>query len=193
MNINKYITSLVLVLFCTPLFAQEVSVGPRGEKVPVTRLGSIVSYENEEKVVFLSRVGRLLHNYTQNNGFEACACICEGDGGYGVVVHTNESQIACATMDVCPNKMVKTDEMIHSHPILGQNIRLNKNDVAFMSMRPGQRVNRHQITRARAGFSDIDKSLGSGYLVESEMLMYFDGKNEHTLMPVADSVFNQNL
>lgn len=181
---------LGLAFVSVSAFAQEVTVGVRGEKVPVIRLSTITSYEQEQKEVFLSRVGRFLHNFTKNNGFEACACICEGQDSYGVVIHTNESQIACATINTCPNQMVKTNEIIHSHPVLGQNIRLNKNDVAFLSLRQGTRVNRHQIARSRAGFSDTDKALGPGYLVEDGMLLYFDGENENILMPVAQEVFN---
>lgn len=188
MNINKLFIAFLLSCITLPTMAQQVSIGPRGESVSVLRLGSVTSYENEEKQIFLSRVGRMLHNYTAANGFEACACVCEGEDGYGVVVSTNESHIGCATIDACPDNMTKTSKTIHSHPDLRQNIRLNSNDRAFMSLR-GSRVQRNQIARTRSGFSEIDKSLGPGYLVEDGMLMYFDGKNESILMPVADKVF----
>lgn len=191
---------LLLFALALPVLAQAQTVvfGPRGERATAYRLTTLTSDEGESKEAFLGRVGRFMTNYTQNNTFEACASICKANASpastkWAVVVHSNESVLACAAVSVCPDGMADTNEVIHSHPVMGQ-YPITRTDEAFLRARnERQKVGRQFAVREYSGFSAIDKERGKGYLVENEQLLYFDGSTTTQLGPVAATVFNKPL
>ena len=198
-QINKWVvfTALLLVA-CTGLAqGQSVKFGPRGESLPLTQLVTLVSNEGEDKTVFLARAGRFFHNYTQNNGYEACAKICRAADNtkFGLVVTTNQSHIGCLVVSKCPDATpVGTGESIHSHPMTGV-FQANAADELFRKVTSSNasKLRRQSYSRVhgdnQSKFSDTDRASGPGYLVAAEQLLYFDGKDENVVAPLAEKVF----
>jgi len=183
---------MLLSLFLTmdTAFAQMVTYGKQGEKAMAYRLVTLTSQEQEDKTVFLGRVGRFLTNFTKNNGVEGCAVVCHipNAARWGVVVHTNQSVLACTAVSVCPEGMSPNNTTIHSHPEMGV-YNLTRVDATFRRARNDKHQDSRTFNVQRyEGFSSFDKSYGPSYLVEGGQLLYFDGRQTVNLGPVAASV-----
>lgn len=181
---------LLLTLTGFSVSAQNVVYGSRGEQAMATRLVTLTSHDGEDKTVFLTRVGRFLTNFTQNNAVEGCATICRAPDSsrWGVVTYTNQSVLACTVVTTCPDGMEDTKVSIHSHPQVGV-YNLSRTDKTFMRAR-GDRSKDDSVFKVRAynGFSNLDKQHGPGYLVENGRLLYFDGSGSQDLGAVSSTV-----
>lgn len=198
-KINKWVVFLVLATVTCTGWAQSqmVKFGPRGESLPLTQLVTLTSAPDEGKEAFLARSGRFFHNYTQNNGYEACANICRSADGnrFGLVVTTNQSHVGCLVVSKCPDATpISTGQSIHSHPLAGS-FQANAADELFRKVTSNNtsKLRRQSYTRVHGGdhakFSETDRASGPGYLVADEKLMYFDGKEENVVSPLAEKVF----
>ena len=135
---------------------------PRHFQLYYQKLGAFVSRPEETRDRFMTRVGNFLAHYTQSTGWEACGMIQEADDGKGWAVRliTNGSQIGCAQIHFDTPGYTSIDDSIHSHPaetrlnLSQQDSRLRNRGIC------GQRV-----SVSPYGFSDIDYSVGNGYLV----------------------------
>lgn len=132
--------------------------------------------------VVLRKTAFVIHKFSKEEGFEACARMCVGDiDGYrvfGMRVLTTHSQIACMQPanpeNACPSgfNISNSGVRIHSHPHK-ERIRLNLVDSTLRSgLRRGMSVNVQPFW-----FSPRDIMNGPGYLVTPNRFLKFDGKN----------------
>lgn len=186
----RILLMLLLTLSGFSVSAQTVVYGKRGEQAMATRLVTLTSQDGEDKTVFLTRVGRFLTNFTQNNAVEGCATICRtpDSSRWGVVTYTNQSVLACTVVTTCPEGMEDTKVSIHSHPQVGT-YNLSRTDKTFMRAR-SDRFKDENVFKVRDynGFSTFDKHGGPGYLVENGRLLYFDGSVSQDLGAVSSTV-----
>ena len=84
------------------------------------RLFEVVSEPGESLDAFALRISPRLRDFSDESEFEACGVIAtDGQGGYGIVVGTNRSHIACANffLSRLPAGMKATEQTIHSHGV----------------------------------------------------------------------------
>lgn len=158
----------------------------------VIGLGTMQSHEGEELVDFLKRVGRVLHDFTSQTKFEACAAIGERDdhpNRYVAPIVTNGSHIACTPDPSFLTDARDTEQTIHSHPVGDQKGRftykVNKVDQQLMRITSGQQRllhQRHHLINGRNDtFSPQDFAMGAGWLVADGNLLFQDGKDHVVL------------
>lgn len=128
--------------------------------------GALASAPDEDKTAFLKRAGAVLHTYTRNTGFEACAKIWTQSGRFAVRATSNRAHIGCVTTDLAPEsgEWARDADSIHSHPVVSY-YRTNEADALFQGYAVPVGTKSHTDG---ADFSPRDFGLGRGYLVNSE-------------------------
>ncbi len=137
---------------------------------------------HEDQQVVLRKTAFLIHKFSNEKGFEACARMCVGNADghrvFGMRVLTTYSQIACLQPadpeKACPSgfNVSSSGVRIHPHPPQ-ERVRLNSVDASLRSgLRRGMLVHTEPFW-----FSSRDLMNGPGYLVTPNQLLYFDGED----------------
>ena len=169
-----------LLLAASPVSANNMVVGERGERVMVSQVTTLHSRPGEELEDFVLRAGVLFRNYTAAMSYEACGLILQnGEGRWAIPVVTNHSQIGCAMPTPTLAGYSMSGMTIHSHPT-EHTITANAADRTFSSTRPGERQNAQRQQRRQTVnphvFSAIDYASGPGYLVVGDKVMFQRGR-----------------
>lgn len=81
----------------------------------------MVSEEGEDQIAFLHRVRSTMTEYSDRQGFEACAEICSDGTRHSVIVTTTLAVAYCAVKPICVEGHKPTHQSIHSHcPKMGR-------------------------------------------------------------------------
>lgn len=99
---------------------EMIEIPSISKKLPIYRIGAMVSEQGETKTQFLHRVREEMVAYSERQGYEACAEICTDGTRYSVIMTTISAVAYCAVQAKCVDGHQPMHQSIHSHcPRLG--------------------------------------------------------------------------
>lgn len=134
-------------------------------------LGVYYSQKNEALPSFMKRLGRVMQDYTDLTGHEACGMLSQNSDQFAIRLSSDGVQLGCSLdKHEIVEGFEKTGVYVHSHPS-GKNdggrriLRVNERDRDWFKWR-GERPPWHRILYITPGFSSEDIHFGNGWLVE---------------------------
>lgn len=182
----KFFTISVLFLFSFYSQAQD------GDSIPLlgieqgwtrTVVGSYRSTPDQDQLAFLQQVGKVLNDYTQKTGFEACGAIASNNEQFSIIVVSDNVPHGCAihTTEV-EDGFTFIQATIHSHPFQPI-LRIDRKAHAW-SAEHGIRVQADTLRNdGRSGFSKIDIATNvDSWLVAGNKLHFYDTRTKRKLI-----------
>jgi hypothetical protein len=165
----KTIIAVVFVLTATlaqaaPGPVQSMRVPGIGS-IPYQMLFEARSNHGETLDTFVLRISPQLRTFSDSTAFEACGVLAQNSSGFGIVVGTSQSHVACANFpSIVPEGMSPTSETLHSHGGT-KSFFANKIDQKLMRKAVGDRGSLVSVHgQVLDQFSPDDFRGGAGYL-----------------------------
>jgi len=154
---------------------QTMTINRQALKVLV--FDEIISDSGTPKDVFVREIAKKLQLFSEQTNYEGCGMIQKdaNTDRWGIKLSTNFSQIACfiPSLSLAGFESVSS---IHSHPHLNQFI-ANTVDKRVQKIFGGPQ-RRIIYSNQPPGFSKKDLEGGAGYVVDSGLLFYHNGKKD---------------